>query len=85
MQEMIERYIQDLIRNSTPRRTAWNVEKIREGQDVNWTISAWWQDSDRKTTAAGTGAMNIIFRNRLYPMMQRAQRRLCCAIRKSGD
>ena len=36
MQEMIERYIQDLIRNSTPRRTAWNVEKIREGQDVNW-------------------------------------------------
>jgi len=36
MQEMIERYILELIRRSTPRRTAWNVEKIREGADVKW-------------------------------------------------
>ena len=36
MQDMIERYILDLISRSTPRRTAWNVEKIREGKDVRW-------------------------------------------------
>ena len=36
MQELIEGYIQELIRRSTPRRTAWNLEKIREGKDVAW-------------------------------------------------
>ena len=36
MYEMIEQYIQELIRRSTPRRTAWNLEKVREGRDVNW-------------------------------------------------
>ncbi len=36
MYEMIENYILELIRRSTPRRTAWNLEKIREGRDVNW-------------------------------------------------
>ena len=32
----IEQYIRELIRRSTPRRTAWNLEKIREGKDVSW-------------------------------------------------
>ena len=36
MYEMIENYILELIRRSTPRRTAWNLEKIREGRDVAW-------------------------------------------------
>ena len=36
MNETIERYILELIRRSTPRRTAWNLEKIREGKDVSW-------------------------------------------------
>ena len=36
MRERIEGYILELIRRSTPRRTAWNVEKIREGADVKW-------------------------------------------------
>ena len=36
MQEMIERYILELIQRSTPQQTAWNVEKIREGKDVAW-------------------------------------------------
>ncbi len=36
MNETIERYILELIRRSTPRRTAWNLEKIREGRDVAW-------------------------------------------------
>jgi len=36
MNEMIERYILELIRRSTPERTAWNVEKIREGKNTNW-------------------------------------------------
>ena len=36
MYETIEGYIRELIRRSTPRRTAWNLEKIREGRDVRW-------------------------------------------------
>ena len=36
MRETIEKYILELIRRSTPRRTAWNLEKIREGADVSW-------------------------------------------------
>jgi Predicted unsaturated glucuronyl hydrolase involved in regulation of bacterial surface properties, and related proteins len=36
MQNLIEQYILELIRRSTPEKTAWNVEKIREGRDVRW-------------------------------------------------
>ena len=36
MHETIENYILELIRQSTPRRTAWNLEKVREGKDVSW-------------------------------------------------
>ena len=36
MHQMIEQYILELIRRSTPRRTAWNMEKVREGKDVSW-------------------------------------------------
>ena len=36
MHEMIGNYILELIRRSTPRRTVWNLEKIREGRDVSW-------------------------------------------------
>ena len=36
MNETIERYILELIRRSTPRRTAWNMETIRAGKDVAW-------------------------------------------------
>lgn len=36
MYEMIGEYILELIRRSTPRRTAWNLEKIRENRDVKW-------------------------------------------------
>ncbi len=36
MHEKIEQYILELIRRSTPRRTAWNLEKVRAGQDVEW-------------------------------------------------
>ena len=36
MQDMTERYILELIRRSTPRQTAWNLEKIRAGEPVKW-------------------------------------------------
>ena len=36
MADMIERYLQELIRQSTPDRTAWNVEKIRQGAEITW-------------------------------------------------
>ena len=36
MHEKIEQYILELIRRSTPRRTAWNLEKVRAGRDVEW-------------------------------------------------
>ena len=36
MHETIERYILELIRRSTPRRTAWNLERIRADRDVDW-------------------------------------------------
>ena len=36
MREMIERYLLELIRRSTPEKTAWNVEKIREGAEIKW-------------------------------------------------
>ena len=34
--EQIDRYILDLIARSTPEKTAWNLEKIREGKPVAW-------------------------------------------------
>lgn len=36
MREKINAYILDLISRSTPERTAWNLEKIREGKPVAW-------------------------------------------------
>ena len=36
MYEAIEQYILELIRRSTPRQTAWNMEKVREGKETNW-------------------------------------------------
>ena len=36
MYEQINRDILDLIARSTPERTAWNLEKIREGTPVTW-------------------------------------------------
>ncbi len=36
MREMIERYLLELIRRSTPEKTAWNMEKIREGAEIKW-------------------------------------------------
>ncbi len=36
MREMIEQYLLELIRRSTPRQTAWNMEKIRQGAEVQW-------------------------------------------------
>ena len=32
----IDAYVQRLIRESTPERTIWNVEKIRQGKPANW-------------------------------------------------
>ena len=36
MRDMMERYILELIRRSTPDQTAWNIEKIRQGVKTNW-------------------------------------------------
>lgn len=36
MQGLMEHYIRELIRRSTPRQTAWNVEKIRQGAEASW-------------------------------------------------
>ena len=36
MYEKIDAYIQRLIRESTPDRTIWNVEKLREGKKGSW-------------------------------------------------
>lgn len=33
---MLDRYIRQLIAESSPERTAWNVEKIRQGLPANW-------------------------------------------------
>ncbi len=32
----IDRYVVSLIEQSSPERTAWNVEKLREGKPANW-------------------------------------------------
>ncbi len=36
MYEAIDRYVDSLIRQSTPERTAWNIEKIRQGKSTDW-------------------------------------------------
>jgi len=36
MYEEIDAYVRRLIRESTPERTVWNVETIREGKPVKW-------------------------------------------------
>ena len=36
MHDQMERYILELIRRSTPRKTAWNMERIRAGQETSW-------------------------------------------------
>ena len=36
MYEMIDRYIRSLIADSTPDRTAWNMELIRQGRSGSW-------------------------------------------------
>ena len=36
MYEAIDRYVLSLIERSTPERTAWNVEKLRQGKPADW-------------------------------------------------
>ncbi len=36
MYEAIDRYVLRLIEESTPERTAWNIEKIRQGKPADW-------------------------------------------------
>ena len=36
MYEQIDAYVHRLINESTPERTVWNIEKIREGKPANW-------------------------------------------------
>ncbi len=36
MYEEIDRYIQHLMAESSPERTAWNMERVREGKPANW-------------------------------------------------
>ena len=36
MYQKIDAYIQRLIRESTPERTVWNIEKLRAGKSGNW-------------------------------------------------
>lgn len=36
MYDRIDRYIQSLIRDSSPERTAWNMERVRAGKPANW-------------------------------------------------
>ncbi len=36
MKDRIEKYILRLVERSTPEKTAWNLEKIREGKPVTW-------------------------------------------------
>ena len=36
MYEKIDAYIHRLVRESTPDRTVWNIEKIREGKKGSW-------------------------------------------------
>lgn len=34
--QKIDDFVQDLVRRSTPERTAWNLEKIRDGKPASW-------------------------------------------------
>lgn len=36
MYEAIDRYVFSLIERSTPERTAWNIEKVRQGKPTDW-------------------------------------------------
>ena len=36
MYEQIDRYIRRLVNESSPERTAWNMERVRAGKPVNW-------------------------------------------------
>ena len=36
MYEQIDAYVQRLIRESTPERTVWNIEKVRQGKPASW-------------------------------------------------
>lgn len=36
MYDKIDRYVQYLIEHSTPERTVWNVEKLRQGKAADW-------------------------------------------------
>lgn len=36
MYENLDAYVQRLIRESTPERTVWNIEKIRQGKPASW-------------------------------------------------
>lgn len=36
MYEAIDRYVFSLIERSSPERTAWNIEKVRQGKPTNW-------------------------------------------------
>ena len=36
MYEKIDAYIQRLVEESTPDRTVWNIEKLREGKPGTW-------------------------------------------------
>ena len=36
MYERIDAYVRQLVRDSTPERTVWNIEKIRQGKPASW-------------------------------------------------
>ena len=36
MYEQIDRYIRRLVRESSPTRTAWNMERVRQGKPAHW-------------------------------------------------
>ena len=36
MYEAIDRYVLSLVEKSSPERTAWNLEKTRDGKPTNW-------------------------------------------------
>ena len=36
MYEQIDAYVQELIERSTPQRTVWNVERLRQGKPADW-------------------------------------------------
>ena len=36
MYELIDAYIRRLVRESSPQRTAWNMERVRQGKSAHW-------------------------------------------------